>query len=219
MRFRVTEKHNADSPRDEYAFSDARANPSHGYLKPAVAAFLRTLPPGSRILDLGCGNGSLIANFCSYGLELHGVDGSHSGIANARAHFREVTFHLSDLTGPIAADLPAAGFDAIISTEVIEHVFSPRKFVSNAYELLRPGGTILISTPYHSYWKNLALAITGKMDSHFTALWDHGHIKFWSRATLTKLLDEAGFQVLAFSGVGRAPGLWKSMIVRARRRS
>jgi hypothetical protein len=36
------------------------------------------------------------------------------------------------------------------------------------------------------------------MDNHFTVLWDHGHIKFWSRSTLTKALEETGFKVDAF---------------------
>jgi len=56
------------------------------------------------------------------------------------------------------------------------------------------------------------LALTGKMDKHFTVLWDHGHIKFWSMATLSELLREAGFQQIRFLRVGRVPVLAKSMI-------
>jgi len=36
------------------------------------------------------------------------------------------------------------------------------------------------------------------MDRHFTVLWDHGHIKFWSRKTLTQALQETGFTSIAF---------------------
>jgi 2-polyprenyl-6-hydroxyphenyl methylase/3-demethylubiquinone-9 3-methyltransferase len=50
------------------------------------------------------------------------------------------------------------------------------------------------------------------MDAHFTALWDHGHIKFWSIPTLTTLLKEAGFKRVRFLRVGRIPSLAKSMI-------
>jgi 2-polyprenyl-6-hydroxyphenyl methylase/3-demethylubiquinone-9 3-methyltransferase len=50
------------------------------------------------------------------------------------------------------------------------------------------------------------------MDRHYTALWDHGHIKFWSIPTLTTLLTEAGFQTIRFHRVGRIPALAKSMI-------
>ena len=66
------------------------------------------------------------------------------------------------------------------------------------YDLAESSGTAIVSTPYHGYWKNLALAITGRMDAHFTALWDHGHIKFWSMKTLGALLFEAGFRDISF---------------------
>ncbi|MFN3682011.1 MAG: hypothetical protein ACK4VP_08235, partial [Nitrospira sp.] len=79
------------------------------------------------------------------------------------------------------------------------------------------GGVAIVSTPYHGYWKNLALALSGKMDAHFTALWDHGHIKFWSIRTLRQLLQEAGFSEIRFLRVGRIPPLAKSMIAVAYR--
>lgn len=79
------------------------------------------------------------------------------------------------------------------------------------------GGAAILSTPYHGYWKNLAMALSGKMDAHFTALWDHGHIKFWSINTLTALLEEAGLRDLHFERVGRFPALAKSMIAVARK--
>jgi 2-polyprenyl-6-hydroxyphenyl methylase/3-demethylubiquinone-9 3-methyltransferase len=75
-------------------------------------------------------------------------------------------------------------------------------------------GVAVISTPYHGYWKNLAQALTGKMDGHFTALWDHGHIKFWSMRTLGELLREAGFVDVRF---GRVPALAKSMAAVAKK--
>jgi hypothetical protein len=56
------------------------------------------------------------------------------------------------------------------------------------------------------------MALTGKMDAHFTALWDHGHIEFRSFATLSALLSEAGFPPPRFLRVGRVTPLAKSMI-------
>ena len=60
------------------------------------------------------------------------------------------------------------------------------------------------------------MALTGTMDAHFTALWDHGHIKFWSFHTLHALLKDAGFVNIEFYRVGRIPVLAKSMIAIAR---
>jgi len=109
----------------------------------------------------------------------------------------------------------------VLSLEVVEHLFDPRGFAKTAHDLLKPGGILVLSTPYHGYLKNLALALTGKMDAHFTALWDGGHIKFWSKKTLGMLLTEAGFTNLEFHLAGRIPPVAKakakSMIVVARK--
>lgn len=91
----------------------------------------------------------------------------------------------------------------------------PRAFLLNCRALLNARGTLILSTPYHGYLKTLLLALTGKMDQHFTALWDHGHIKFWSRKSLCAVLSETGFEDIEFVGSGRLPWLWKSVMVRA----
>ena len=85
--------------------------------------------------------------------------------------------------------------------------------MKRVHALLRPGGTLILSTPYHGYLKNFVLAATGGLDAHFTALWDGGHIKFWSYKTLTALLKEAQFEGFHFAGAGRLPWLWKSMVI------
>ncbi len=108
-------------------------------------------------------------------------------------------------------------FPVVLSREVVEHVFLPRLFAKTVFDLLQSGGVAIISTPFHGYWKNLALALSGKLDAHFTALWDYGHIKFWSFKTLAFLLREAGFREITFKRVGRLPPLAKSMIVLARK--
>ena len=101
--------------------------------------------------------------------------------------------------------------------EVVEHVYAPRQFAKRVYDLLEPGGVAVISTPYHGYLKNLAIALLDKSDWHHTALWDHGHIKFWSIKTLGQLLTKAGFTDIKFLRVGRIPVLAKSMIAVARK--
>lgn len=108
-------------------------------------------------------------------------------------------------------------FDTIISAQVIEHVYSPQKMIEKMKSWLGTNRTsyLIITTPYHGYFKNIALAITGKMDSHFTVLWEGGHIKFLSKKTLSLLLEKNGFRVSSFKGCGRCLGLWKSMLIEA----
>ena len=142
-----------------------------------------------------------------------GGDSSISGIEFAKNAYPDHVFRVCDATSPLSSLFDRESFDAVVSTEVIEHVFAPRRFLQNAYEVLKPSGKIIISTPYHGYLKNVLLALSGNMDTHFTALWDGGHIKFWSRRTLSALLQEAGFSQIEFYGAGRVPYVWKSMIL------
>jgi 2-polyprenyl-3-methyl-5-hydroxy-6-metoxy-1,4-benzoquinol methylase len=115
-------------------------------------------------------------------------------------------------------ELRDINFNTIISTEVIEHLYSPRDYFDFCKRVLQKsgGGELIVSTPYHGYVKNVVLSVTGQMDKHFTVLWDGGHIKFWSKKTLSNVLQERGFQNLKFVGCGRLPYLWKSMIMTAR---
>lgn len=201
----------SDPENPAYLYRSAEPSGAHTYLWPEVRERLKRTPPGGRVLDFGCGNGTTANMLTELGYEVIGVDRSESGIAVARSAFPRALFHL----GSVYDDLsPTIGtFDAVISLEVIEHLYAPRAFLHTFRSLLRPGGIGIISTPYHGYLKNLAIALTGHFDEHVSALWDGGHVKFWSIHTLGTLLLEQGFVQPVFTRVGRIPALAKSMIV------
>ncbi|MEM9474845.1 MAG: class I SAM-dependent methyltransferase [Pseudomonadota bacterium] len=200
-----------------YQYESADLNASHGYLLPAIKKELGRLDRrrDKRLFDLGCGNGSVCAALSRDGWKISGVDPSADGIALARVRYPHLQLELGSCYDNLAQRF--GSFPIVISLEVVEHVYAPRDYASTISSLLEPGGTALISTPYHGYLKNVALAVSGKMDEHFTALWDHGHIKFWSFSTLSELLNEAGLVDIRFLRVGRIPPLAKSMIAVARK--
>jgi 2-polyprenyl-6-hydroxyphenyl methylase/3-demethylubiquinone-9 3-methyltransferase len=201
-----------------YGYEDGELNSSHGYLLPALQTELGRLDgDDKRLFDLGCGNGSIGAAVGREGWDVTGVDVSSDGIAYANRVHPELRLE----TGSAYEDLAGkyGTFPVVVSLEVVEHLYDPRTYARTLFDLLEPGGTAIVSTPYHGYWKNLVIALTGKMDHHFHALWDHGHIKFWSIPTLTELLREAGFETPRFERVGRISPLAKSMIAIARKPS
>lgn len=199
----------------EYGWENSEFTNAHAYL---IRPIIDMLPvDGSPILDLGCGNGA-IANFLILkGYNVYGTDASIKGIEIANkinpGHFFVQDFTSDDL--PVY--LKSITFKTVISTEVIEHLYDPKKYVSFIKLILRSGGIIIISTPYHGYLKNLALSIFNKWDDHHTPLWEGGHIKFWSKKTLSSLLEQNGFKVIGFKGTGRIPFFWKSMILLAKK--
>jgi 2-polyprenyl-3-methyl-5-hydroxy-6-metoxy-1,4-benzoquinol methylase len=200
----------------EYSYSDADLSCAHAYLLPRLKRLLAALnPPRKLLFDLGCGNGAVAHALSLAGWEVVGVDPSEAGVRQARNAYPNLRFETGSCYDPLRERFGT--FPVVLSLEVIEHVYAPRAFARCVFDLLEPEGVALISTPYHGYLKNLALALTGRMDAHFTALWDHGHIKFWSLHTMRALLEEAGFEVQAFHRVGRIPWLAKSFITLARR--
>lgn len=203
---------------DDYGWTSAEAKESSGYITPRVLSILQELQP-SRVMDIGAGNGSLCADIAGQGLQVVGVEYDRQGVAIARASHPEIPFYHLGVQDSPAAMLEEQGlFDAVVSTEVIEHLYAPHLLPQFAASVLRQRGYLILTTPYHGYLKNLALSVANKWDDHHTALWHGGHVKFWSRATLTQLLQENGFEVSGFSGVGRLPWLWKSMVLVARKR-
>ncbi len=201
--------------KHEYVYANSHEQHHHAYITDPLLELLQQDSPTQnnkpRILDLGCGNGSLSHVLAQTGYEVTGIEASTSGIRFAQIQYPQCQFIEASIY-ELPYEMLEGQFDAVVSAEVIEHLLYPRELIRSAKRCLKPGGQLIVTTPYHGYWKNLALALTGKMDQHFTALWDGGHIKFFSQKTLKQLMEQEGFSQLQFTFTGRYPYLWKSMI-------
>ena len=189
----------------------------HSKFIDVVFALAGPLRPGTRVLDVGCGNGSTAGEFIRRGCFVVGVDPSEKGVAWARQSFPEARFELMGAGEDLLARLGELPFDLVVSTEVVEHLYAPRPWAVGCFRALKPGGRFICTTPFHGYWKNLALSLMGHWDRHLDPLWDGGHIKLWSPATLRRLLEETGFVDFEWRGAGRMPGFWMTMAAKAER--
>jgi SAM-dependent methyltransferase len=176
--------------------------------------------PGVKtICDLGCGNGYLAGRLGERGYQVLGIDGSRPYIETARRlhtspslRFQEALFGDS-----LIASLAGERFDLVISSDVIEHLYHPRELIRTAHGIVKPGGRLIVGTPYHGYLKNVAIAVMGKWDAHHSVHWDGGHIKFFSVPTLRAMVEGCGFTDPRFAYYGRFQWLAKNMICIARR--
>lgn len=188
----------------------------HAYVWPVVVALLQERAPAPRrLLDLGCGNGAVAGALQELGYSVDGVDASESGISLARGSYPACRFSVASVYDDLASE--RGRYAVVVCLEVIEHLYSPSAFASTLWNVLEPRGLGIISTPFHGYWKNLALALGNRFDSHFSPEWEGGHIKFWSERTLGAFLREEGFSELEFRRAGRIAPLAKSMVVAFRR--
>jgi SAM-dependent methyltransferase len=161
-----------------------------------------------RVLDAGCGSGELLEPMRRAGLHAIGLD---LPAAAQRARRRRTG------SGLVAAGLDegwpfaAESFDAIVCTEVLEHVFDTLQLLREARRVLRPGGTLVLTVPYHGLVKNL-LVVAFNFDAHFNET-ESGHIRFFSNRSLRSALEQAGFLPGRPQYVGRPWPIAKSVFI------
>ena len=145
------------------------------------------LQPGSRILDIGCGDGfhlELLRHIGHGSWQLEGLDANERASDLAcRKGFRVQQGFLEDVS------LPKASFDLILLIATIEHVDDPRDFLERTRELLRPNGRVLIVTDNVS-----SLSFRMWRNRHWGGYHFPRHFNLFSRKTLTLLARLSGFE-------------------------
>ena len=199
---------------NEFLWDTSSNTEVHKYVYPLLNKWINNSKT-KNLLDLGCGNGSLTAMFANNGIKCYGTDFSESGIKIAQKAFPDVDFFQSSMDNELPLNHHAK-YDVVISVEVIEHLLLPRQLFNRAKDALKPNGYLIVTTPFHGFWKNIALALTNSFDKHWHPLRDYGHVKFFSESTLSQLFEEQGFEVIEVKRVGRIPIFARSMVVKGR---
>jgi 2-polyprenyl-3-methyl-5-hydroxy-6-metoxy-1,4-benzoquinol methylase len=208
----------ASPPIPQYAYRNADPTWPNHYIWPVLLRLLKEKPTShNAVFEIGSGNGATANMLAQRGYRVVAIDPAVEGIDVARRNFPDARFHLGSAYDDLAGKYGT--FPIVVSLEVIEHCFSPKAYLETMFKLIEPGGLGIISTPFHGYWKNLALSLANKWDSHLGPLWEGGHIKFFSEKTLAQALQSAGFTDMDFRRAGRFSLMAKSTVVAFRRPS
>jgi SAM-dependent methyltransferase len=140
--------------------------------------FVRSLGPVGRALDLGCGDGRLTSELEATELTAADV----SPVALARAARRLPDARIVELEPDAALPFDDGSFDLVLCAETIEHVRDVQLLLSEIRRVLRPGGTLALTTP--------ANFPVGRRPDPLSP-----HLRFFSRRSLRRLLDELGFEL------------------------
>ncbi|MFI9030444.1 class I SAM-dependent methyltransferase [Streptomyces sp. NPDC053560] len=161
------------------------------------------------VLDVGCGDGTAAATALPYlsGHRLVGVDWSQDALRRATGRIPFVV--RGELSGP-GLPFGDGAADAVLFSEVVEHLVDPDAALDELRRVLRPGGHLLLSTPNLAAWYNRGLLLAGVQPvfSEVSLRGIHGrpgsqvvgHLRLYTARALRGFLTAAGFEVVRMAG-------------------
>ncbi len=167
----------------EYEKQYHQAEQAHWWFvarREAIVRLLRSWPPDSRILDIGCSGGVLMRELMRRGFQdVTGIDFSREAIDTCTAAGIPNVFQMD----AHRVTFPMQSFDVIISSDCLEHLERDGEALKNWYSMLKPGGVMILFVPA------------------FQFLWsDHDvinhHYRRYTVSGLSRLLRSAGFRVI-----------------------
>lgn len=169
-----------------------------------LAITIGALAPTDRVLNVGCGTGSLSLELAPHAAETHGVDISESMLEIARAKVRDAGldnahFHHATLDDPLPFE--AASFDVVCAYSILHLVADRPAVLRGLFEVLKPGGTFISSTVClgDSWVPFRPLLATMHWLGKAPRVWIVG------RATLADEMRAAGFVDVTLPDVGAKP--------------
>lgn len=167
------------------------------------------------IVDFGCGNGKIIQEMKKINslAEYIGLDVSAAALKAASVNSPDCKFYKIEDGGSLPLKNNSA--DLIFASEVVEHIYDTENAFSEITRILKPGGKLLLTTPYHGLIKNILIAIFA-FDKHFNPVGPH--IRFFTKKTLFLLLGKNGFEIEKYGFYGRFYPLFHSIYVLARKK-
>jgi SAM-dependent methyltransferase len=168
-------------------------DPATTYGAHANADLLARIPLDARaVLDIGCGAGALGAAFRKRNpaTRLIGIEPDATLAAHARDHYAEV--HTIDIETVVPPVEPGS-LDAIIFGDVLEHLRDPWAVLARDIHLLSDRGVLLICIPNIEHWSFVYKLLRGEWRYERMGLFDHTHLRWFTRATMQQALVQAGY--------------------------
>ena len=163
-------------------------------------------PRGTKCLEVGCSTGEFSHVLKQCGANPVGVDFSEFAILQARKLYPGIDFRVGDIetVGEVSA------FEAVVGFELVEHLVSPSRFLKHVHRLLKPGGTLVLSTPNLDCGKAIGYSKWLGFQTSFE------HLYFLDQSTLARLGKPYGLKMQKWftgNGNGDVPARPKPRLV------
>jgi glycosyltransferase involved in cell wall biosynthesis len=159
---------------------------SHYYVLQMVGA-------NQEVLDLGCGQGHVALELAKNGNRVSGVDRVSP---LEPSPFEQ--YHSADLDDGIRPVIEALGgkqFSRVLLLDVLEHLRNPHTILQECHQVLEPGGQLIVSVPNVANITVRLMLLFGRFNYTERGILDKTHIRFFTRKTARRLLEEQGYTI------------------------
>ncbi len=172
------------------------------YFSGARADLIARLPqdPTARILEIGCGTGATGALALARGraVSYTGVELFENAAAEARPLLSEVI--VGDVE-QLEFNWAPCSFDALIMSEVLEHLVEPWTVLKRLRPFIRPGATVLASSPNISHWRVIRELAHGRFRLADQGVFDRTHMRWFTPESYAAMFEQAGYDVVSVAPV------------------
>lgn len=173
----------------------------------------------NRVLDIGCADGGLL-NMITKKIspkEVFGIDVSSKEISRAHKAFPKNRSNFTVQNIDQGLKFETKYFDLITMAAVLEHVFDPITVIKEISRITNKGGIFIIEVPNIAFITHRFGLLFGKRPrTSWDDGWDGGHLQYFTKTDLVKLLKENGFDIIAISGSGifyRIRSIWGRLLL------
>jgi 2-polyprenyl-3-methyl-5-hydroxy-6-metoxy-1,4-benzoquinol methylase len=153
---------------------------------------LAMIPPGGRVLDVGCSGGYLAERLAGRGSTVTGIELDPGAAERAREFCDQVLVGDAE---SIELPFEPESFETVVCGDLIEHLRRPQDFLARLRPLLRSGGRLVLTTPNVANWTIRLQLLFGRFRYTERGILDRTHTHLFTRSTLLECLDGAGYAV------------------------
>jgi 2-polyprenyl-3-methyl-5-hydroxy-6-metoxy-1,4-benzoquinol methylase len=168
-----------------------------GYFQGSRPDVVKLIPNGqNKILELGCGEGKTLLNAKHQGKasEVVGID-----IISPMYSHAELDSYLQGDIDNMSIPYPDEYFDVLICADVLEHLVDPWQALHRVSKLLKKDGILVVSLPNaRDYLMFVAVFLKGSFTYKSEGLFDRGHIRFFCKKDIIRLIEGAGLKIVKF---------------------
>jgi len=146
-----------------------------------------------KILDVGCGDGSLPQILTKNKNEVWGMEVNQSAANRAKKHCQKI--FIIDVENN-SLPVPDQYFDIIIFADVLEHLKLPAEILKKIRKKLKPNGLIIASIPNIANWRYRLKLLFGQFNYEDDGILDKTHLRFFTLSTIKKMFNQAGLKIV-----------------------